>query len=154
MNLQDMSVYLKDDSTIRDIVIYLEGQTYVLNKDHIKVILKNLSLLGLAECIDRDVVKIEDGPKADQEEQLRTPSILKISFRENVLLTQEEYDFLLAKHGQEFFDSMLNTLDSYKSSRGKGYMSDFHTMKEGGWVVECVNKELSRSKPIKMEECV
>jgi len=67
----------------------------------------------------------------------------KKKFRELVELTQSEYDTLLAKHGQIFLDKMLDALDSFKGSSGKAYKSDYHTMKEGGWVVERVKKDLS-----------
>jgi hypothetical protein len=85
--------------------------------------------------------------KEEEKQQPPTPSFSKkLPFRENVQLTQIEYDSLLAKHGQEFFDRMLNALDSYKGSTGKSYKSDFHTMKDGGWVVERVNKEILKTK--------
>lgn len=73
-----------------------------------------------------------------------TPSQLpeKISFRENVLLTQKEFDSLLGKYGQQFLDLMLDTLDSYKGSSNKQYASDYHTMKDGGWVINRVKKDL------------
>ena len=85
--------------------------------------------------------------KNEKEEQPLTPSFSeKLRFRENVQLTQSEYDSLLSKHGQIFFDKMLDALDSYKGSTGKIYKSDFHTMKDGGWVVERVNKEIIKIK--------
>jgi hypothetical protein len=77
-----------------------------------------------------------------EEEQPPTPSSnSKIQFREHVSLTQVEYDSLKEKHGEIFVASMLDILDAYKGSNGKKYKSDFHTMKEGGWVVERTRKE-------------
>ncbi len=76
----------------------------------------------------------------------------KIKFRENVQLTQTEHDSLLEKHGSEFFSKMLDVLDSYKGSKGTEYKSDFHTMKEGGWVIERVKKDLLTSKPSNKNE--
>ena len=84
--------------------------------------------------------------KKEKEEQPQTPSSFKIKFRENVELTQIEFDSLLAKHGQIFLDKMLDALDSYKGSTGKTYESDYYTMKEGGWVIERVNKEMLTPK--------
>jgi hypothetical protein len=84
--------------------------------------------------------------KKEKEEQLpQTPSLKipsKITFRDKVALTQPEYDSLLAKHGQVFLDHMLDKLDSFKGSTGKVYDSDFFTMKQGGWVVNQVKKDL------------
>ncbi len=104
----------------------------------------------------------EGRPKGDEQEGIRknkkekeykqplTPSSFslpsKIKFRELVELTQEEYDSLLAKNGQEFLNLMLDTLDAYKGSTGKKYDSDFHTMKQGGWVVNRVKKDLQEQK--------
>lgn len=103
----------------------------------------------------------EGRPKGDEQEGIRkkkkeeeklphspsfSPSALKIKFRELVELTQEQYDSLLAKHGQVFLDRMLDKLDSFKGSSGKKYESDFHTMKEGGWVITQVRKDLQNQK--------
>lgn len=74
------------------------------------------------------------------------PILSKIKFREFVELTQVEYDSLLAKNGQEFLNLMLDALDSYKGSSGKKYDSDFHTMKQGGWVVSRVKKDLENQE--------
>jgi hypothetical protein len=87
--------------------------------------------------------------KKEEEKQPHTPSLpvsLKIKFRELVELTQEQHDGLLAKHGQEVFNLMLDKLDSFKGSSGKKYASDFHTMKDGGWVVNQVKKDLENQK--------
>lgn len=92
---------------------------------------------------------IRKNKKEKEEQQPLTPSLpipSKIKFREHVELTQAEYDSLLAKHGQEFLNRMLNSLESYKGSTGKVYKSDFHTMKDGGWVIERVKKELLTQK--------
>jgi hypothetical protein len=75
-----------------------------------------------------------------------SPILPKIKFRELVELTQAEYDSLLAKNGIEFLNCMLDTLDAYKGSSGKKYDSDFHTMKQGGWVVSRVKKDLETQK--------
>jgi hypothetical protein len=108
----------------------------------------------------------EGRPKGDEQEGIRkkkkekeytspTPSLplpSKIKFRELVELTQDQHDSLLAKHGQEIFTLMLDKLDSFKGSTGKVYASDFHTMKDGGWVVNQVKKDLQKNaneKPFK-----
>lgn len=105
----------------------------------------------------------EGRPKGDEQEGIRkkkkekeilphTPSASplpsKIKFRELVELTQEQHDSLLAKNGQEIFKLMLDKLDSFKGSTGKTYASDFHTMKEGGWVVNQVKKDLEQQKQL------
>lgn len=82
--------------------------------------------------------------KNEKEESPQSPQ--KIKFREFVEMTQTEHDSLLAKHGQEFLAKMLDALNSYKGSTGKKYASDFHTMKEGGWVIERVRKDLENQK--------
>jgi hypothetical protein len=92
--------------------------------------------------------KLRSIKKEKKEKKENTPSPFsseKISFRENVKLTQKEFDSLLAKHGKEFLDRMLDALDAYKGSSGKEYKSDFHTMKEGGWMLNKIKDELLKS---------
>lgn len=86
--------------------------------------------------------------KEEEKELPHTPSlpVSKIKFRELVELTQGQYDSLLAKHGQVFLDKMLDRLDSFKGSKGVKYDSDFHTMKEGGWVVTQVRRDLENER--------
>jgi len=84
-----------------------------------------------------------------KKETTPTPSLpvpSKIKFREFVELTQSEFDSLLAKNGEEFLNLMLDVLDAYKGSSGKKYDSDFHTMKQGGWVVNRVKEDLQKQK--------
>lgn len=84
--------------------------------------------------------------KKDKKKTTPTPSFSdlpqKIKFREFVELTQSEYDSLASQHGKEFLEQMLDTLDAYKGSSGRKYDSDFHTMKQGGWVVKRVKDDL------------
>lgn len=65
----------------------------------------------------------------------------KIFFREFVSLTQDQHDSLVEKNGNLFFEAMLDILDAYKGSSGKKYPSDFHVMKQGGWVFEKVHEK-------------
>jgi hypothetical protein len=86
--------------------------------------------------------------KKEKKELPQTPSLpilSKIPFRELVLLTQEEHDKLLAKHGKEKLEKMLNILDSYKGSKNAKYDSDYHVLKEGGWVEDRVKKDLAKA---------
>lgn len=85
--------------------------------------------------------------KKEKEEQPHTPSFeisSKIKFREFVFLSQEQYDSLIAKYGKDFVERMLDVLDSYKGSKGIEYKSDYHVMKDAGWVVERVKKDLAK----------
>jgi hypothetical protein len=47
---------------------------------------------------------------------------------------------------------MLDALDAYKGSSGKKYDSDFHTMKQGGWVVTRVKKDLESQQKTPKDE--
>jgi hypothetical protein len=99
---------------------------------------------------NEELRKIRKKKKEEEYKQPLTPSSFslpsKIKFRELVELTQAEYDSLLAKNGLEFLNLMLDALDAYKGSAGKKYDSDFHTMKQGGWVVNRVKKDLQQQK--------
>lgn len=97
--------------------------------------------------------RIRKNKKEKENKEPLTPFPEKIKFRDHVELSQIEYDSLLEKNGKEFLDSMLDVLDSYKGSSGKQYKSDFHTMKEGGWVSDRVKKESLMSKNISSSQC-
>lgn len=66
---------------------------------------------------------------------------LKSAFRQFVTLTQEEHDKLLAIHGKETFDAMLDELNSWKGRTGKTYKSDYMAMDAGSWVVKKIYNE-------------
>jgi hypothetical protein len=130
----------------------------------VKLLTSTVYDINLEPCDDRS----DDRPTTDrrptddklrkirknkkEKEDISTPSPSssplpeKIKFRELVELTQKEYDSLLEKHGQEFLDHMLNFLDSRKGSKGYKYASDFHTMKQGGWVIKEALKEYQEQK--------
>jgi hypothetical protein len=94
---------------------------------------------------DNHKVRIRDNKKEREIQITPTPSLpipSKIKFKEFVELAQTEYDSLLTKHGQEFLNRMLDILDAYKGSSGKKYASDYHTMKQGGWVYNRAKKDI------------
>jgi hypothetical protein len=83
----------------------------------------------------------------DKKEELPIiPSFSKIKVRDHVELTEKEHQTLIAKHGADMVNLMLDKLDSYKGSTGNEYKSDYHTMKDGGWVVTQVKKDIQFSK--------
>lgn len=99
-----------------------------------------------------DKQEVKKVKKVKKEEISPTPffsiSEIKCFFRENVSLTKEQHASLLSQHGEDFLNLMLDVLDSYKGSSGKEYKCDFATMKQGGWVIQRVKKELaSQDKP-------
>ena len=89
---------------------------------------------------------IYDEIKDEKKKKIKKEKVEKIKFRDSVELTQEEHDKLLAEHGKEKFDQMLDKLNSYKASHGKQYDSDYHTMINGGWVRREIEKELQQGK--------
>lgn len=58
----------------------------------------------------------------------------KIFFRENVELTQKEYDDLTLKYTQEGLEWMMDKLSAYKESSGHVYKSDAGAIRS--WVVD------------------
>lgn len=82
----------------------------------------------------------------DEKKKLKKEKIEKIKFRDSVELTQDQHDKLLAEHGKQKLDEMLDKLNSYKASHGKQYDSDYHTMINGGWVKREIEKELQEGK--------
>lgn len=60
----------------------------------------------------------------------------KLTFAENVKMTQKEYDTLVADHGERKTKAFINKLNNHKSSNGKKYKSDYHAILN--WVIEAV----------------
>jgi len=97
--------------------------------------------------LNRDT-KEEDKEYKKKNKHPQTPSFSipeKIKFRENVQLTQTEFDSLVEMHSKDFVDKMLDTLDSYKGSKGVEYKSDFHVMKKGSWLFNRIKDEELKS---------
>jgi hypothetical protein len=94
--------------------------------------------------------------KKEKEVLPQTPSLSipqKIPFREKVLLTQQEHDKLLALHGKDLLDCMLNMLNSYKGRKGVEYTSDYFAMDQGSWVIREAKKDLeNQTKTPKPDE--
>jgi hypothetical protein len=61
------------------------------------------------------------------------PKIPKITYAENVLMTEAECQKLIDKHGQAATDWMIDALDNYKGAHGKKYASDYRAILS--WVV-------------------
>lgn len=76
-------------------------------------------------------------------EKSSDPIEQKVSVREFVKLTLEQHAKLLESYSQEFVDSMLDCLNSYKASNGKEYKSDYHLLVKGGWVNSEITKRNS-----------
>lgn len=72
----------------------------------------------------------------------KAPEPEKIPFRENVFLTQEERDKLLAEVGAEQFEWMLDRLSAYKASSGQKYDCDAATMWKNHWVRDAWEKHI------------
>ncbi len=87
-------------------------------------------------------------PRAHKEEPLKnnlseeeqtppkSPAPKKQAYRDSVFLFPSEYEKLISEHKQEKTDKMLDILEAYKASSGKKYVSDYATMKKGGWVLK------------------
>jgi hypothetical protein len=76
----------------------------------------------------------------------------KISFRENIYLTQKQYDQLLKDNSKEKVEWMFDKLDSVKASRGLKYKSDYHTMVKGGWVQKAYDESMKSGKIVRSSE--
>jgi hypothetical protein len=88
---------------------------------------------------DLDKCPIKDNEVPSK--QKKGKYIVKIKFKEFVELSQEQYDNLQKLYGIEKFTAMLDYLDYYKGAHGKKYDSDFHVMKQGGWLEKHIDKE-------------
>lgn len=63
----------------------------------------------------------------------------KIHYAEFVTMTEEEYNKLVDKYGEENTQKMIEKLDNYKGAKGKTYKSDYRAILN--WVVDEIMKE-------------
>lgn len=85
-------------------------------------------------------------PEAQEEKKKRgrpkKPEAEKIKYAEFVRMTEEEYQKLVAAHGEEKTKRAIEILDNYKGSKGKTYKNDYRAILS--WVIERVNEEFSK----------
>jgi hypothetical protein len=72
--------------------------------------------------------KDQEKEKEKERDTLSDDPSQKLSFRDNVKLTREEYDKLVEKFGSGGADDRLDALSSYMHSKGKRYKSHYHTV--------------------------
>lgn len=72
----------------------------------------------------------------------------KIKFKENIYLTQEQYDSLLEKYGKEKLNWMLDFADLKISTNGYRHKSHYHLLLPSNWVHdEYLKKHLPTPSP-------
>lgn len=72
----------------------------------------------------------------------------KLSLADNVKMTQDEYNKLIDKYGNEATDWMIKKLDSYKGAKGTTYKSDYRAILN--WVADAwqeYEKKQGRASP-------
>ena len=135
-------------TTIGTLVRLLDSKVWDINPETINDRINDRPTTDQRPTNDRPTTnkEREEGKKEKKEKEVNPQSpLLKIKFREFVELSQKEFDSLLSKNGADFLKAMLDILDSYKGSTGTTYKSDYHTLKEGGWVVERAKKDLQKA---------
>jgi hypothetical protein len=76
---------------------------------------------------------------------------IKHKYAEFVFMTEEEYQKLIDKYGQNKTNQMVEALDNYKGANGKNYKSDYRAILN--WVSDKVlNQKPTPGKPIKQEK--
>lgn len=68
----------------------------------------------------------------------------KVHFAEFVTMTNAEYEKLVSTHGKEFANQCIETLDNYKGSKGKKYVSDYRAILS--WVIDTVKEKQQLNK--------
>ena len=79
-----------------------------------------------------------------KEQETRAPKPPKISYAENVQLTEAECQKLVDKYGQSATDWMIEKLDNYKGANGKKYKNDYRAILN--WVVEKYQEQLAKGQ--------
>ena len=80
--------------------------------------------------------------KAKKRGRPKKPEVPKVKYAEFVHMTEEEYQKLVAAHGEEKTKRAIEILDNYKGSKGKTYKNDYRAILS--WVIERVNEEFSK----------
>lgn len=79
------------------------------------------------------VLKFDEYQKGD----IDNPSE-KIHYADNVVMTNRQYGFLAAKHGNQILNKAIDYLSGYKIRNDRTFKSDFHAM--NSWVINKVKK--------------
>lgn len=90
-----------------------------------------------------DSKKSQGGKIKRKTSSSKKPIIKKVNYADNVKLTKEEYDKLVAENGEELTKACISKLDNYKGSSGKKYKSDYRAILS--WVLDDQRQKLSRS---------
>ena len=88
-----------------------------------------------------------EGKPAEKPKRQPKPKPDTLSFGEggHVQLTQEEYDKLVTREGQERTEAAIGVLDGYIGSSGKRYKSHYSTMHTGSWVWDRVEDVMRKA---------
>lgn len=70
----------------------------------------------------------------------------KKSYRENISLTEGEYQKLLDQYGQQKLDWMLDHLEAKKGANGYAYNSDYHVLLPANWVNKAYTEQVQKGK--------
>jgi hypothetical protein len=63
----------------------------------------------------------------------------------SVMLTDKEYAKLREEHGESKLNAGIESLDSYKASKGVKYVNDYAVLKKGSWVWTRVQESTGKS---------
>lgn len=88
--------------------------------------------------------KPEEKPPEEKKKKGRPkkPEVEKTKYAEFVRMTEEEYQKLVAAHGEEKTKRAIEILDNYKGSKGKTYKNDYRAILS--WVIDRVNEEFEK----------
>lgn len=102
---------------------------------------------GLAKNQKKDESQTQQSEK-DSAKKARKQAVKKKEpqkeYGEFVKMTQEEYEKLISKYGDQKAKRMIEVLDNYKGANGKTYKSDYRAILN--WVAERVESEFKTKK--------
>jgi hypothetical protein len=107
--------------------VYVEEKSKLQIKD-------NGSYTDCIQSVDSGKVRIGKDSKGKDKIDKK-----KNAYRDNVFLTETEFNTLLEKYSKEFVEKCLDKLDSYKLSSGKKYKSDYGAMNT--WVIDSIKEK-------------
>ena len=136
------------------------GRNHVINILHINVGTQMGTQMGTQQQKEKEnfppitpfIKKEKEIKEEDKEDRKNKPTACKKEkpakqhFAEFVTMTEDEYQTLLVKYGQEQTARMVEILDNYKGSSGKNYKSDYRAILS--WVVGEYEKNKQQSRQV------
>jgi hypothetical protein len=106
--------------------------------ENINLVSVDINTKSIEKQSEESTQKKGNKTKIKETKTKKIKTIDKIQHAEFVSLKEDEYQKLIAEHGEEKVKQMIQVLDNYKGAKGVNYKSDYRAILN--WVVERVGQ--------------